>query len=416
MQLLAPIALLGLVAIAVPLVLHWLSRRPAREEEFPSLRFLPAAPTLPARLTRLTDPWVLLSRVAAVIFAAVALAQPFFGARKAAPAATRVVLIDESVHGVTRLRDSLRAFAGDTAVRAVLSRDVIASTAHASAWLAEQPGARRLEIIADLTRVPLDSFDVASAARGATVRVMHRSARRAESAYLAWRVDSRAWVVRPLRAAGGPDTLRVQLTSGATEPTLRGARFAFPREPRWGELLEYLATDTALAIAAERTRVTDSVRAQSLRSVGDSALVLRREPNGAPVLIAAAQRDGDTRPTDARTLHLASVWGENTAEHRAVELALEGWASNAPARSVFSVTAGETFDPASYAAQLSAVGATARAEAPRVSSERRELAAVRPRDAADPATTPSHARWLWLAALAALGAEAVLRRRRDTLA
>jgi hypothetical protein len=74
--LLNPAALAGLAAIAAPIVIHLLRQHRASRVLFPSLRFIHPSRTAAIRLRRLADPWLLLLRVAAMGFAACALAQP----------------------------------------------------------------------------------------------------------------------------------------------------------------------------------------------------------------------------------------------------------------------------------------------------------------------------------------------------
>ena len=61
-----PWAWIGLLTVALPVLVHLFSRRPARVEPFPSLRFLDVSRLLPTRRTRLTDRVLLLVRMAMV--------------------------------------------------------------------------------------------------------------------------------------------------------------------------------------------------------------------------------------------------------------------------------------------------------------------------------------------------------------
>ena len=101
MPLLAPLFLLGLAAVAVPLLVHLVQREKREPMAFPSLMFLEktVAPFTARRHIR--DPWLFLLRVLAVIALALAFARPVFGRRPAAGAADQrrrelVVLLDRS--------------------------------------------------------------------------------------------------------------------------------------------------------------------------------------------------------------------------------------------------------------------------------------------------------------------------------
>jgi hypothetical protein len=122
MALLAPLFLLGLVAVAVPVVLH-LSQRARREPvRFPSLAFVRRVPFKTTERRRLRDRLLLLLRVAALALLAVAFARPLFerdvlGAAGAAVAREVVILLDGSAsmsYGDRwrRARDAVRGVAG----------------------------------------------------------------------------------------------------------------------------------------------------------------------------------------------------------------------------------------------------------------------------------------------------------------
>ena len=100
MGLLAPLFLLGLAAIAVPVVLHMIQRERKDEVEFPSLMFLRKVPYRSFRRQRIRHWFLLLLRCAALLLLLFAFARPFI--RAAALAAVTdgarevVVLLDRS--------------------------------------------------------------------------------------------------------------------------------------------------------------------------------------------------------------------------------------------------------------------------------------------------------------------------------
>ena len=59
-----PAAWFGLVALAVPILVHLLGRRPPTPLRFPTLRFLDVSTIVPARRHRLNDVRLLIVRLA----------------------------------------------------------------------------------------------------------------------------------------------------------------------------------------------------------------------------------------------------------------------------------------------------------------------------------------------------------------
>ena len=97
MSLLAPLFLLGALAIAVPIVAH-LMRRSTRERVwFSATQFLEPTPPRLDRRNRIEHPWLLLLRCLAVLALAAGFARPFLrespAARNDAPAARHVVAV-----------------------------------------------------------------------------------------------------------------------------------------------------------------------------------------------------------------------------------------------------------------------------------------------------------------------------------
>lgn len=118
MALLAPLFLLGLAAVAVPVLIH-LSQRARREPvRFPSLAFVRRVPFRTTERRRLRDRLLLLLRAAALALLALAFARPLFehdllGATGGAIAREVVILLDGSAsmgHGNRwqRARDAVR--------------------------------------------------------------------------------------------------------------------------------------------------------------------------------------------------------------------------------------------------------------------------------------------------------------------
>lgn len=97
MAFLAPLFLVGLLAAAIPLVLHLFHRRPEPVIEFAAVRYLRRAPADHARRRRLRELVLLALRATALLLLAVAFARPYFdGAAVAGTGGTTVVLVDTS--------------------------------------------------------------------------------------------------------------------------------------------------------------------------------------------------------------------------------------------------------------------------------------------------------------------------------
>ena len=100
MGLLAPLFLLGLAAIAAPILIHLRLRQRSRVVRFPSLMFISKAPYRSIRRRRLRDVLLLLMRCIAVALLALAFARPLWQGDAVAGAAASsrlvVVLLDNS--------------------------------------------------------------------------------------------------------------------------------------------------------------------------------------------------------------------------------------------------------------------------------------------------------------------------------
>src|SRR6476660_6768271 len=101
MSFLTPLFLVGLGAIAVPVLVHLVQRERKRVIEFPSLMFVRRIPYQSVRRRRIRHWFLLLMRAAAIALIVAAFARPFFAQGAAAAAAASgdrevVLLIDQS--------------------------------------------------------------------------------------------------------------------------------------------------------------------------------------------------------------------------------------------------------------------------------------------------------------------------------
>src|SRR4029453_2455947 len=96
MSFLYPAFLLGALAVAVPVVLHFLRRDVAPDVPFSAVRLLPRSPIARSRRRRLRDLLLLAARVAALLLLAAAFARPYIAGAAATPGRIRIVAVDRS--------------------------------------------------------------------------------------------------------------------------------------------------------------------------------------------------------------------------------------------------------------------------------------------------------------------------------
>jgi hypothetical protein len=95
MSFLYPAFLLGALAVAIPVVLHFLRREVAPEVPFSAVRLLHRPPVPRGRRRRLRDLLLLVARAAALLLLSAAFARPYVKGA-AASSALRIVAIDRS--------------------------------------------------------------------------------------------------------------------------------------------------------------------------------------------------------------------------------------------------------------------------------------------------------------------------------
>ena len=185
-----PWAFLGLLALAVPLIIHLLGRRNARITRFPTLRFIGASRLMATRWTRLSDIGLMLVRMGIIAAAVIALAGPMLltegreadrnraivraiivdtSASMSRPVASSVVGPGGGSGGIAAetgrdaaLRDAAR-LASDAATSVVVQTSVPSqAVSGAVAWLGTRQGRRELVVISDFQTGALDGADMRS--------------------------------------------------------------------------------------------------------------------------------------------------------------------------------------------------------------------------------------------------------------
>jgi hypothetical protein len=325
---LAPMFLLGLAAVAIPVLLHLFARDTGRSVPFTTVRFLRRAPVEQARRKRVSD-WLLLAlRAGALALLAFAFARPYIAGGEARGSEVAVVAVDTSlsmsapatwaearVRALEAVRqapaasrvaliafdDEAREVVGPTADRGVVERAVAtleagAGTArHAAAiargreMLAGQPG--EIAVVTDLQR-PVGPLGPLAVPEGVRVRVVpvtattanlhvasveatpdgtiavirsHGPAGRTTNVRLA--IDGREVAVRPL-SVGSDATVELRFAETLADGSVARVSVEDPVGPQ-ADNVRYLVTDPPPPV---RTLIVTTAEGQR----GDAAFYLRR--------------------------------------------------------------------------------------------------------------------------------------------
>src|SRR5436853_1487046 len=97
MLFLAPLTLIGLLLVALPVVIHLLARRRARRLDFPTLKFLRETPSFKLRPRRIREPLLLALRAAAIILLVLGIARPLLTRQSQTRVTIHFILIDASL-------------------------------------------------------------------------------------------------------------------------------------------------------------------------------------------------------------------------------------------------------------------------------------------------------------------------------
>ncbi len=432
-------AWLGLLTLAVPLLIHLLSRRRARVQSFPTLRFLEASRLLPTRRTRISDRLLLALRLAILAAAVAALAQPLLltAHRQGDLGRTlaRAIVLDTSAsmlrpalaggRALDAARGAAQRLASESGTSVILESVAPArSLAGAVAWLDAQPGKREVVIVSDFQSGALEQSDLAVVPPGVGVQLQRVA------------VATAAEPLESVTRNGGVEIVaQITLAPDRTdvEWTIRDA----PAEQGGGLLILTGPAERAradLALRAARTVSTISAatahhpsaliypqfeqraelmrNAQPLNEPWMADVVARLRSDSTFVAAAAASHAGDTAYA-APFVALA-----RTADGAVVALAARGHVQGRDRLLLFSLV-----DAGSLAsAALMTAAANAMSTAPAVTElepasipeealrqwQRPSQPVARPR--AEAGNGASDGRWFWLLGLALLALESWLRR------
>lgn len=426
-----PWAWLGLVSIALPVIIHLLGRGHARVHRFPTLRFIDPSRLLPTRRTRLNDLLLLAVRVAILVAATMALAQPLLRTQRrsavANAALARVVIVDTSGNDRTAL-DSVNGathLARDATIATILSvADPAADLPGAVAWLETQPMRGEIAILSRFSTGALDSLDVATIpsrygirlvrvpsiqsgpleirSHGNAQEIIARVTQSADRTDIEWSVAPSRNGRTPTILAGAAEQRRADAarSAAATIPVAlpldsvssivvvtpgyegRAGLLANTIKPKRAWMMDIVAR-----LAADSTFL-DAARRATIVSSTDSAntLVVARTDSGRPVVLA----------------------GEHTENGREqlVLYSLADAGSLATATLLSSVARATSLARPSQWLEPSTMSDAALSGWQRAPSEENRTT----KNGSE--TEDSDGRWLWIAALALLALETWLRRER----
>jgi hypothetical protein len=423
--------LVGLAAMAVPLIIHLFGRQQARRQRFPTLRFLAPSRLAPTRRRRLTDLLFLAIRMAVVAAAALALAQPRLGERAGSESReqtiARAIVVDTSASMSRLVSDGMQAvvvarregarLAAEAEIATIIETEApAAALAGAAAWLDRQPGRREVLIISDFQAGGLDSAALATIPPSLGVRLLP----------LAVPPEGLASIRKGHRVA------RVTAVAGRTDVEWAAVDRAARSE----------GSDLVLAGAAERSRAEAAMQAATVLGGGPpdttrpvaiiykeygrrSDLLQRAKPVGRPWMgEAVARLHANPVLTDAAAMAEVptdtSAYGSRfrvvarTAAGLPVVLASQGAEGSTDRLDLWLLAdAGSLASAALIAAADEATSTAPPASELEPDVLSRELLRRLERPAGSPgrpaAEGQSDGRWFWLLALLLLGVEQVLR-------
>ena len=235
-----PVAFIGLLALAVPILVHLFGRPAARRQRFPSLRLLRFAQPSPATRSRPSDLLLLVLRCLTILAAAAALAQPRLSGTRAP---SRVIMIDTSASmlrltsdgtpALQQARSIARRMMDSSSEALVLESDHPGpSVAGAASWLTKRGGVRELVIISDFQAGTVDEGQFAALPAGIGTRLV------------------RVLSAGPLASTDTVDGVRVEPTPDRTNAT-----WSAPRDDSLSSVTVLAADKDSDAVRASMTAV-----------------------------------------------------------------------------------------------------------------------------------------------------------------
>ena len=301
MNFLSPAFLIGLPLVAVPVLIHLLSRRQQTRISWGAMRFLTSAVTRRRRLWRLTDLLLLLLRTAAFLFFIFAFARPLLPAAWLGHSAPRevILVLDESM-SMSRLQGDVTLFElqrqkAHELLDQLRPRDSVRVllAGEPPEWLTPDPieatpvALRKLGDQLDHLKSTLAAADLPAALREATDEEAPKEKQSrlivviTDRQRFSWRLDEAplwAGIQARLQKASIPTTVSVQLIS---EPTGPVANLSINKveTPRSVSAVNQLLNFTA---QVQNRGASPSAPALLRWQVGDESLGLTTIPELAP--------------------------------------------------------------------------------------------------------------------------------------
>ncbi len=229
MHFLAPSLLLGLLAAALPAIIHRIGRRQARPIRFAAMELLLRAEHEVSARRRLRDALLLVARTGLAMALPLAFARPFAEVRSDLPAVTgrsqsAVVILDDSASMRRRAADGGTPFdAARAKARAVIehlsadSEVALVLASEGSAAPIAELASDRPRVVAALEAVPSSArrADFAAALRRAT-QILASSTRADRLIYVATDLQAAGWGdVKPATGPGAPQIVLLDASGGA---------------------------------------------------------------------------------------------------------------------------------------------------------------------------------------------------------
>lgn len=390
-----PVALLGLLAVLVPVIIHLLGRHRSRVQRFPTLRFITSSRLIPTRRRRLSDIPLLLVRCAIIAAAAIGSSQPYLACFGRAPSSSgpstinRAIIVDTSLSmrrrfagGVTALDSARRVAEGmrSAGIASVIeAADLRTAIEGASTWLATRPGTREVVIVSDFQRSAVDSATLASVPATVGIDLVQ--------------VAPTGPVLETPRVAARPVLVATPAQRPQVDAAWRAAGLDAPPDPGSPIAIIYMGSDSARRLL-ERATTPDSMASAALLATLASDPTLREASLATSAIgnatdsVTAINVDGDGKPVIAA-----------------------GKVDERLALFVFAEPGGLASAALGQALKNHLYPATSSAELDTATLDQATLARWK-RDATpsgDGTDTPSDGRWFWLLALALLGLEQWMR-------
>lgn len=423
-----PLALAGLAAAALPVIIHLLKRHRAARVPFPTLRFLTDSRAAAVKLRSLSDPWLLVLRVVTIAAAVLAAAQPdlvtpWQRAREDRLLA-RAIVVDTSSSANAFARQREDAVAVERRADAFVelrTERVGSSLCHAATALLDGPVARHeIVVISDFQHGTIHDAEIACVPPDVGLRFVQVGEKRAEttSASLAG-----------LPADGKVTEQRVEFEGPRTKVTLSEREAGDTLQPRILSSPDQTPAVARLLRAAARAGAPALPANRPMTFILPGGAAPTATPLRAPWMIAAlvaargdaALLQAATSRRDAKASTLSPAWTPVVRSATGEPLISAAAAGDGLIISVFAAPS-DVLALAAVRAFLTAGAATPDWRELEVESIPASQLKAWTRVAGPipnerfRSRSPGDARWLWALALALLCAEWIVRRDRPAAA